>query len=149
MKRFKCPNCDQKFSIEQKDFEEYYSKMENIQCTCCGKIFNIQHAISLSCNELKVENKKNEKIGCGCLVFIVIAIFCILASCQTGSETDYEKQQKKEEKNTENAAMMTAHIMAYHSYLTKIDLGRIRVSPWSGKIDCDYCDRLNKIKGNY
>jgi uncharacterized Zn-finger protein len=129
MKRFKCPNCDQKFSIEQKDFEEYYSKIESIQCTYCGKTFNLQHAISLSCDEPKVENKK---LGCGCLIFIVIAIYCIIVSCQSSSSNNY----------IENKMARDRHIEFMHKYIeNEIDRREwIYISPWTGKLVCPYCE---------
>lgn len=94
---------------------------------------------------------KNEKIksffgGIG-VIFILILFFggCI-NGCKIQSE--FEKIEKNE-KQYEDMSMIATHMTVYHPHVTKIDLRRIKVSSWSGKIDCDYCDSLNKIKGNY
>jgi hypothetical protein len=98
---------------------------------------------------------KNEKIksffdGIGVIFICILFLGGCTNGCKIQSEFDKREQMEKQyKKHYENSSMIATHMTVYHPYITKIDLGRIRVSPWSGKIDCDYCDRLNKIKGNY
>jgi hypothetical protein len=98
---------------------------------------------------------KNEKIksffgGVGAIFILILFLGGCINGCKIQSGFEKRKQMENQyKKHYENSSMIATHMTVYHPYITKIDLGKIRVSSWSGKIDCDYCDHLNKIKGNY
>lgn len=130
---------------------------ENVDPLCssflesmCNPVFFILLLIGFTIIAF-VELVKNKKIkqffGIIGAIFILILF---LGGCINGCkiQSGFEKIEENKKQN-EKASMIATHITVYHPYITKIDLGRIRISGWSGKIDCDYCDRLNKIKGNY
>jgi hypothetical protein len=93
---------------------------------------------------------KNEKTKLFFAKFGGIFIFILfLGGCANGCriQSGFDKNRKNE-KHYENMSMIATHMAIYHPN-TDVDLGKIRVSGWSGKIDCDYCEYLNKIKGNH
>jgi len=98
---------------------------------------------------------KNEKIKQffgtigGIIIFTLFLGGCTNGCIIQSGFDKKEKNKKQYEKQYENSSMIAAHMTAYHPYISKIDLRKIRVSSWNGKIDCDYCDSINKIKGNY
>lgn len=99
-----------------------------------------------------VKNKKIKEIfgTIGAILILILFLGGCTNGCIIQSGFDkIEKNKKQYKKQYENSSMIATHMTVYHPYITKIDLGKIRVSSWNGKIDCDYCDSINKIKGNY